>query len=1158
MSDRPPVALAVRIDSAKNGASTFSTSMHPSPSASDDEPSSTPGGSASVRLRLLGNVHWVGPLGVPEPLARKDAALLARLALEGPQRRSELCALLWPQASAEKAAQNLRQRASRLNRQAQLAVIQLGKLDGIVRLHPDVVVDAALPLAMDVEAALHSEPLLSGLEFAESDLLDRWLVQARTRVDEARAVLLTDNAEALERQERLREALPLAQRVVELQPLAEHGWRRLMRLHYLRNDRAAAQEAFWRLTSLLRDELGIRPSAETLQLMQTVEAADPIRQQATRPVPPSVLRPPVLIGRMSAWQSMSGAWERGEPFLIVAEAGLGKSRLIESFVDGRTGVVAEQARPGDEHVPYALLGRALWQIEQRLSPPVAPADRAELARLRPEFGAPPAVPAHAGVLWRAVQQYLQSAIRTGLEGIVLDDLHYADTASIEALRWLAASPELAELRLGLATRPWRPEHAVSPLSDWLEDAGRPLRVDLDAFSPEQLAQLLDSLGLPTRLDKAAAEQMFSHAGGHPLYTLATLQEALTHGLDLQAKPLPQPRSVQALLDARLRHLTPAAQDLLRVAAVAGADLRADRAATMLHCKLLDLSEPWAELEAANILRGEAFSHDLVHESALRSVPGGVRLALHRQMAGLLAEDTPAVSARVAWHWEQGEQWGEAGRHWQLAGEAARRTGRLHEQCDLFERAAHCHRLAGNSGLRFEALLARLDALQLRHGGKAVLTALSDIEPLADTSMRRLRCRLARADACLDVELGSDAITEAAAAAHEAAQHPGLMAEALALLAQAQVQCRQFEEALSTATRALDAMPAAQDPLHRLHALSAMSYVHYASGRLGDAVQWQLKAMTAAEALDHRTEAVSYEGHVAALMASIGDVPATYAHAARTRERHLDFGFADNSTLGSVNHIVLGSAAVALGRFDEALAALEAAVASTGLGAAPAAQAKARLALAHLWLLLGCPGEAGALMDSVPADLGPGMQMQVLLTRARAADAVGRSPDRLLTTLGRLAEENADLPLVQSAHYESSFTGAPAPVIARLQKATQDFQAMGVTGNARALQLREMVRWLDMPGPEAITAAVQIAEELLPQAATGLSAKCYPPQTWLALSWVYARAGSTDQGEACLALARRWILDSLARVPERHRTSFLQGNPVNRALLAGTPTSLGLF
>lgn len=1131
----------------------------PAPSTpSHDDATPAPADSPPVRLYLLGQARWVGRQGVPEPLSRKDAALLARLVIEGPQPKGELCALLWPQASADKAAQSLRQRSSRLNRQAQLAVIQLGKVDGIVRLHPEVVVDAALPLAMDAEAAMHCESLLAGLDFGESDLLDRWLTQARTRMDDARAMLLADHAETLERQERLREALPLAQRIVELQPLAEHGWRRLMRLHYLRNDRAAAQEAFWRLTSLLRDELGIRPSAETLQLMQTVEAADHVHRQSTRPVPASVLRPPVLVGRSGAWQAMSSAWERAEPFLVVAEAGLGKSRLIEGFVEGREGLVIERARPGDEHVPYALLGRTLWQIEQALLPPLPPGERAELARLRPEFGSAPGVPAHAGVLWRAVQLFLQSATSVGLKGLVLDDLHYADPASVEAVRWLVASKELAMLRLGMTTRPWRPEHAATPLIAWLEDAGRPLRIDLEALSREELHELLDSLALPIPLDRSITEQMFRHAGGHPLYTLATLQEALATGVDLQSGPLPRPRSVQALVDARLRHLSPAAQDLLRMAAVAGEDLRADRAARLLQCSLLDLSAPWAELEAANVLRGEAFSHDLVHESALRSVPGGVRLALHRQMAGLLAEDAPSVPARVAWHWEQGEQWGEAGRHWQLAGEAARRTGRLHEQCELFERAAHCHRLAGNAGLRFESLLARLDALQLRHGGKAVLGALPDVEALADTLLRRLRCRLARADACLDIELGSEAATEATTAVQEAQQHPGLRAEALALLAQAQVQCSRFDEALATAHRALEAIPTAENPLHRLHALSAMSYVHYACGRLGEAVTWQLRAMTEAESLDYRTEAISYEGHVAALMASIGDVPATYEHALRTRTRHLDFGFADSSTLGSVNHIVLGNAAAALGRFDEALRALQEAVAIAGPGAAPAAQAKARLALANLWVNLGCLVDASGLLDNLPAGLGPGMQMQVMLTRARVAASAGRSPERLLKELGQLNERHADLPLVVSAHYEGSFSGDPAVTIDRLQRAVREFMSMGLTGSARTLQLREMVRWLEMPGPDAIAHALRLAEHLKPHAATGLSAKCYPPQTWLALSWVFARAGDRASHEDCLTLARQWICSAQTRVPDRYRASFFDANPVNRVLLGDMSMRPGPF
>ena len=58
-----------------------------------------------------------------------------------------------------------------------------------------------------------------------------------------------------------------------IDPLAEHAQRRLMRLHYLRGDRASAIAAFERFEQRLKDELGTRPSAETIELLATIEGA---------------------------------------------------------------------------------------------------------------------------------------------------------------------------------------------------------------------------------------------------------------------------------------------------------------------------------------------------------------------------------------------------------------------------------------------------------------------------------------------------------------------------------------------------------------------------------------------------------------------------------------------------------------------------------------------------------------------------------------------------------------------------------------------------------------------------------------------------------------------------------------------------------------------
>ncbi len=1097
-----------------------------------------------VIVQLLGDAGWRRAeleAGGNEALTPKDAALLAKLALDGPQARGALCLLLWPEATKQQGAANLRQRVSRLKKASGVRFIDIGDT---VRLHHALRVDVAALDALDEASLLAVQPLLAGVDLGMQDELDRWLARARTQVADACAQRLAARADALEGEGRLHEALPLARRVIELLPLGEQGWRRLMRLHYLLDDRAAAQDVFWRLMALLRDELGIRPSAETLQLMQTVETADLAQTTLQRSIPVSLLRPPALIGRDRAFQAMASAWQQGRPFFIVGEAGIGKSRLLEAFVHGVNGVLIERAQDGDTDQPYSLLRRLLRRVDTTYAPMLSGDVRDELGRLDPAFGAQAQAPAHDLVIWRAVEQLLAAALPSGLHALVVDDAHRADEASVAMLRRMGASTLLLQMRLGVAARPCLPHGLGQPLALWLADTHSPARVDLEPLSPKELGEFLASLALPSLVDADLAALLHRHAGGHPLYTLATLQDAITRRIDLRGRELPRPSSVQALLEARLSSLPDEAQDLLRVAAVAGADLTADRAARLLDRPMLALTGVWAMLEAANVLRGEAFSHDLVHECALRSVPLGVRQALHRRMAAILADDPATGPARIAWHWEQGERWSEAGRCWHAAGMAAHRAGRLAEQGDLYRRAARCHAQAGDMAAQFEALHAWLSGLELQHGGGAVLVALPEVEALADTHRRRLCCRLSRAAACIDLERTQDAVFETAAAVAEAALHPDLLADAEALHSQALVQSRRYADAMQSANNALRAACEAGNRVQELRALQSLAYVHYASGRLADAVSWQQRVVVQAEALDFRAEAAAAEGDIAAQLAAIGDVCGTCTHALRAQQRQQEVGLAANSTVGIVNHIVLGAAAAARGWYDTALASLAAALGMAGDGSASAAQAKARITQANLWLSMGRSDLAYAAVQEMPQGIGPGMQMQVALARARAAEMAGTLAQRHWQTLAALVAAHADLPLVQSAHFEASFQGEPTAAIGLLRAVHSECQTLGLHGTARAMQWRELVRWLEVPGAQATQSAHDLALQLQDQVALGLSAKCHPPLVWLSLWQAFGRAGSVARQRACREAARRWLNSALERVPPEHRPAFECGHPVH--------------
>jgi DNA-binding SARP family transcriptional activator/tetratricopeptide (TPR) repeat protein len=1107
---------------------------------------------ANIEVHLLGAPQWVAGGGVPVDLNGPDASLLAKLALDGPQGRWALCALIWPASSPKQAHDSLRQRASRFLKAAGTELIDA---HDVVRLGPAVTVDVSRLDILPTEVLMTTPGLLAGVDVGDRAELDSWVTEARKRVSERCAGILTTRADALEHESQLPEALRVAMRVVELNPTAEPAWQRVMRLQYLMGAPGTALSTYERLRDTLRIESGRSPSTESQRLLQTISAAEPMERASPGPVPASLMRPPVLVGRHAQWSAMASAWAEGRAFLLLGEAGIGKTRLLEEFVRGQAGLVIDRAPAEHGDAAWALLGRLVLKIEQQYRPRVTSAVRAEMARVQAQMSKPPGVPGNEATLRQAMQTWLSAALSAGLQGIVVDDLHNSDVASLEALQWMAASAELKALRIGLASRPPRPGEAGHTgrvgraVMDWLAQPASPLAIELPKLAHHELMELLASLALPALLDKSLVQRLFTRAGGQPLYTLATLQQAMkSRGALEPEQVLPVPAPLSALLEARLRELPNDCVPVVQIAAVGGTDLTLDRVARLMQRSPLEMGPLWASLEAHDVLRGESFSHDLMHDAALRSVPQGVKQSLHRQWAALLADEPGVPPARLAHHWEEGTRACEAGAAWYAAASAARVAGRLGEQTDFFERAARCHAQAGNRGARLDALLARLDGLHLQHGPAAVLEALPEVQGLATTSLEHLRCRLIHAEALFALGRASDAAAQAQAALAETEHHPQWTADVLAQLAMAQAHLGQSDEALANAERAVAAARGNGSLTRLLRTHNALMNVHWSAGRLRDALRVQRDELACAEKLLDQATAAASEGSGAALLAAIGDVPATHACATRARKRQQDAGFQTGSVQVILNHTVLGAAAAALGRFDEALQALSQALATQDADVPGALGAKVRLTLASVWLTLGRADRVHEVLQDVPQDCGLGMQLQTQWLLGRAAMAAGASPSRHWQRFRDLQASLQEPALVQSVDFEASYIDDAASSIGRLSQARSQFAALGMDGTARALAWRELVRWLELPGEQADHSVRALALELRPYANAGLSAKCYPPQTWLTLAQAYERLGDGAERAACIAAGRKWIDDASARLAPEHRARFRDGNAVNRVLL----------
>jgi DNA-binding SARP family transcriptional activator len=343
------------------------------------------------------------PASTPQTLSRKDAALFALVALGASPPRERVAAWLWPEVPAKTAQVNLRQR-----------LFKLRQLSG----HPLIDSGATLSLAAGVKVdAAATEPadegdLLGGFDYGDLEALDGWVVAERERLARVRLEQQLARAAKLESEGALAGAIELCERIVAKAPWHEHAWRRLMRAHYQRGDRAAAIDAFERCERFVRGEQGSRPSAETLALLATIERLE-APAPAVRWLPDCLQHPPVMVGRDGLLERLQAAWSAGRSVLLLGEGGIGKSRLLAEFLRWHEGVQQRRARPGEAASAYATAVLLLREVMERWQPALEEATRAELARLLPGLGTPPQGDGQQALLWQACEQLLLAAHAAG-------------------------------------------------------------------------------------------------------------------------------------------------------------------------------------------------------------------------------------------------------------------------------------------------------------------------------------------------------------------------------------------------------------------------------------------------------------------------------------------------------------------------------------------------------------------------------------------------------------------------------------------------------------------------------------------------------------------------------------------------------------------------
>jgi len=1093
--------------------------------------------------------------GMLEPLERKTAAILAYLALEGPTPRSKIAGLLWPEVDEERARGNLRQRLHRLKNAlgAELVVS-----DEPLRLLPELKVDVveleARAFTGDYGPLLNLEgSLLAGHDYDDCPELAEWVETTRERITSLRYEAMLHQVEQGEADGNYADALLWAERLLAEDSISEEAYRRVMRLKYLLGDRAGALKAFQRCQEVLARELGVEPLPQTLELAHTIDRGSDLPQAsaAKRPqIPLTVLRPPVLVGREREWALMEEAWEKGQGIAIQGEPGVGKSRLMLDFVASKGPYELLEGRPGDEGIPYAAFARNYRRVLEQHNLPLETWVRQELSRLVPGLTseAVPPILSEDGKLrfFEAMAGVLQCLLELGLQSVVADDLQFLDTASFEAAQYIAAKLASQGLRF---ISSYRIGELSAPLEASLRraiEAGQVLLVELPSLSAQGVADLLEALEVPGLLE--LSQRLGRYTGGNPMFVLETVKNLLETGqLAHWPEHLPPPGKIGPLIARRLERLSPAALRLARVAAVAGVDFGPQLAAKVLEANPLDLAEPWAELEAALVLGGNVFAHDLIYEATLQGVPVPIKTFLHGRIAEHL-QATQADPARIAQHWlEAGES--RAAPFLLEAAKAAQAAYRFTEAAEFYH---SCAQILAQRGLRdqaFEAYEAEAAQRVRFEAGAALEFALSRLEELAHTPVQKARACLARASAFTELGQGekAESVAREGYAQAKLAQDEALGARLLGALGNALWLQGRLDQVAILLQELMDLYQTLGDEISLAVCWSRMGTVLEAQSHLHQAISYNRRAEAVFERVGDQILLTRSLNNLAVVQNAVG----LKRDARQTLDRALSLltQMQGMSNLETSIRMLLGDALRDLGEYAEALEqfqrALELAL-SFNYWRIPYLYK----ALALTYLVLGQPELTQHQLDQVvnPAQLPDHYRCGVMVVQGELLRAQEKAP----TAIYAQAEGLSPGPSVQIELWISQAVAlTPQEGLALAEKALEVAQAHELQGLEIAAQTRCAQLLLALNRSAALEHS---------QAAMQLIANFDPVNFYRGeVLWTHYRAleaNARPEAGGFLQATLEWLKETTAKVPVEYRQSFLGRNQVNRAIL-GAAQQAGL-
>jgi DNA-binding CsgD family transcriptional regulator/tetratricopeptide (TPR) repeat protein len=413
----------------------------------------------------------------------------------------------------------------------------------------------------------------------------------------------------------------------------------------------------------------------------------------------------------------------GGAVLLRGEAGIGKTRLIERFL--------ELTGPEGKHV---VVTAALDYASSPLAPIVKIVETwlqtrsalfSEHAGLRSAVDlvckvdgqdAPPST-AERRRCFDAIAQLFRFASADAPTTIVVDDLHFADHATVHLLYHILVATRKSPLFLVAAARP-----------DIATDAGHPSpisrleRLDgvssfiINPLSPDACDQMIVTAS-KGRIGRKARLRIQERAEGNPLFVEELVHESLATGRTSIAGV---PATIFETVLERFSLLSPAGRNMLRIAAVVGRTFDGEVVGRIAGCSFNDLlgdirhAVDLGLIDQTERARFFRFRHAMTHDAIYGTLLLAERQAMHHSVFAELLKQTESVEtiAVLAFHAYASDDCEAASHYNERAGDYAAANQAFESAIVFYE---HALQALGHEAARAAELCRKLANAQLLAG-----------------------------------------------------------------------------------------------------------------------------------------------------------------------------------------------------------------------------------------------------------------------------------------------------------------------------------------------------------------------------------------------------------------------------------------------------------